>query len=278
MIRLSAFADEAFSALTDQLGLLRKLGLHWLEIRNVDGKNIAGISSAEARHIRTRLDDSGIGVSAVASPIGKCPVSDPLSVQLESLARVMETASELGTANIRIFSFYAPPEGKIDDYGEMVVERLGRMSEMALSGGMRLLHENEAGIYGHSAENCAELCSRLYSPSFVQVYDPGNFVWGEKIVNNVDTCWPLLERYVGHIHMKDWKLGSQDTGSLPGEGDGCVERLFKVLAASFYDGFVTLEPHMSSGGRFGGSTSPEQFRDALERVKYYLDSNCVAYE
>ena len=78
-------------------------------------------------------------------------------------------------------------------------------------------------------------------------------------MNNVEVCWPLMKPYVTHIHIKDWKLGSTDIGSLPGEGDGQIEQLIKELVTSGYSGFVTLEPHMSSGGQFGGETTPEQF-------------------
>ena len=38
-----------------------------------------------------------------------------------------------------------------------------------------------------------------------------------------------------------------------------------------YEGFVTLEPHMSSGGQFGGETKPEQLKAALENVKAFCN-------
>ena len=89
-------------------------------------------------------------------------------------------------------------------------------------------------------------------------------------MNNVEVCWPLMKPYVTHIHIKDWKLGSTDIGSLPGEGDGQIEQLIKELVTSSYSGFVTLEPHMSSGGQFGGETTPEQLKAALQNVKAFF--------
>jgi hypothetical protein len=38
--------------------------------------------------------------------------------------------------------------------------------------------------------------------------------------NNVEVCWPVMKPYVVHVHIKDWKLGAKDIGSMPGEGDG----------------------------------------------------------
>ena len=118
----------------------------------------------------------------------------------------------------------------------------------------------------------------LYSDNFKAAYDPANFVWGEKITDNIFTCWPILKQYVSHIHIKDWKLGSKDIGSIPGDGDGQIAELFKELADKGYDGFVTKEPHMSSGGQFGGQTTTDQFDAALSRVRSFCQDNGIIYE
>ena len=99
------------------------------------------------------------------------------------------------------------------------------------------------------------------------VYDPANFVWGEKITDNVETCWPVMKPYVVHVHIKDWKLGSKDIGSIPGEGDGQIKELLAELAEMNYDGCLTMEPHLQTGGQFGGSTGPELFSRAIAAVR-----------
>ncbi len=129
-----------------------------------------------------------------------------------------------------------------------------------------MVHENETDIYGHSAENCADLAKALNSPKFKLVYDPANFVWGQKIKNNVEVCWPLMKPYVVHIHIKDWKLGA-DTGSMPGEGDGQIKELLAELAEMKYEGCMTMEPHLKVGGQFGGSTGTELFSKAIAAVR-----------
>lgn len=278
MIRISAFADEVSPFFDEQIAYLRHAGVKWMEIRFVDGRNITTLSTAEAAEVKNRLDAAGIGVSAVASPIGKYPVDVPFKPHLELFRHTIRLAQVLGTKLIRVFSFYAPEGVCIDDYRDAVFDRLRRMAAELDGTGIRMAHENESRIFGHSAANCAALMSEVASKSMTLAYDPANFVWGESIADNMDRCWPLMKPYVEHVHIKDWKLGSQDIGSLPGDGDGQIERLVGELAAMRYDGFVTLEPHMSSGGRFGGQTSPEQFDAALERVRNYCRNYGLEYE
>lgn len=278
MIRLSAFADEVSPAFDQQIAYLRHAGVKWLEIRFVDGRNITTLSPAEAAAVKEQLDKAGIGVSAVASPIGKYPLDAPFEPHLELFRHTVRLAQRLGTRLIRVFSFYAPANGKIDDCREQVADRLRRMAAALEGTGIRMAHENESHIFGHSAPNCVALVRDVASPALTLAYDPANFVWGESITDNVESCWPLMQPYVGHVHIKDWKRGSKDLGSLPGDGDGQIGRLIGELARTHYDGFVTLEPHMSSGGQFGGRTSPEQFDAALERVRGYCRSCGLEYE
>lgn len=278
MIRFSAFADEVSPMLDDQIVYLKQAGIHWLEIRFVDGRNVTTLSVEEALEAKQKLDAAGIGVSAIASPLGKYPIDAPFEPHLELLRKSVELARLFETNFIRIFSFYAPKEGSIDACCNEVVSRLQQMIQEVRGTGIRLIHENEAKIYGHSAEQCVELAKHLFEQGLGLAYDPANFVWGEQIADNMQRCWPLMSPYVEHIHVKDWKLGSQDVGSLPGDGDGQIEELIAALAKQHYAGFVTLEPHMSSGGQFGGETSSEQFDAALARVQNFCRKYGLQYE
>jgi sugar phosphate isomerase/epimerase len=72
---------------------------------------------------------------------------------------------------------------------------------------------------------------------------------------------------VVHIHIKDWKLGAKEVGSMPGQGDGQIKELLAELAAMKYEGCMTMEPHLQAGGQFGGSTGPELFAQAIGAVR-----------
>lgn len=270
MINLSGFADEVYVNFEQQLDFFRSVGLNYVELRFIDGINVLDISKDKLLQVKQMLSDRGMEVSAIASPIGKYDIDKPFEPHFDKFKHAVDIASFLNTELVRVFSYYAPHGEDINRYRDAVMERMAAKAEYLKGSNVRMVHENESRIFGYSAENCADIARTVNSDRLSLAYDPANFVWGSDIVNNVEVCWPKMKPYVTHIHIKDWKLGSKDIGSLPGEGDGQIELLIKELAVSGYSGFVTLEPHMSSGGQFGGETTPEQLKSALHNVKTFF--------
>jgi sugar phosphate isomerase/epimerase len=176
---------------------------------------------------------------------------------------VVDIADKLQTSNIRIFSFYPGAYVSEESFFDQVISRLSKMVEYVQGSDIILMHENEKGIFGHNAENCALLARTMHSKNFRLAYDPGNFVWGEHICNNMDVCWSKMKSWVDHIHIKDWKMNHYDTGCLPGSGDAQIPELIEKLVETKYKGFVTMEPHMDEGGQFGGHTSMDHYRQAI---------------
>ncbi|MHC4370970.1 MAG: sugar phosphate isomerase/epimerase family protein, partial [Planctomycetota bacterium] len=216
---------------------------------------------------RTMIRDHGLKVSAIGSPIGKVRLDEPFEPHLDKFKHAVDLALFFETPYIRMFSYYAPEGKDINDYREQVMERMGAKVDVLAGADVTMVHENEAHIYGHTAQNCVDLVKTIDSPKLRLVYDPANFVWGEKMTNNMEVCWPVMKPYVVHIHIKDWKLGAADVGSIPGEGDGQIRELLTELAAINYDGCMTMEPHLQLGGQFGGTTGPELFSKAIAAVR-----------
>ncbi len=267
MVKFSAFADEVTDNFAGQVQFLVSHKVNFIEIRFVNQKNVMNLSPRELHDVKQMLDDHGIGVSAIGSPIGKIKIDQPFLEHLEKFKHAIELAEYYHARFIRIFSYY-PPEGKrIEDYREEVLQRMRTKVEFLKDTDIVLVHENETDIFGHSAANCADLAQSINSPKFRLAYDPANFVWGQKISNNVDVCWPMLKQFVVHIHIKDWKMGSEKVGSIPGEGDGQIKELLADLVQREYKGFLTMEPHLKAGGQFGGETGPELFSQALRATQ-----------
>ena len=86
-----------------------------------------------------------------------------------------------------------------------------------------------------------------------------------------------MEPFVVHIHSKDWKLGSTNVGSIPGEGNGQIRDLLKKLLGINYNGFLTIEPHLKTGGQFGGTTDPVLFKKAIEATRLLCDEIGLEY-
>jgi 3-dehydroshikimate dehydratase len=267
MARLSAFADEVTDDFRGQVEYLAGERVGYIEPRFVDKKNLMDLNRNELKEARQMILDYGLKVSAIGSPIGKVRLDEPWEAHLDRFKHAVELAVFFETPFIRMFSYYAPEGENIDDYREQVIERMAAKVEVLRDVDVTMVHENEANIYGHTAEHCVEMVEAVGSPKLRLVYDPANFVWGEKLTNNVEVCWPVMKPYVVHVHIKDWKLGAKDVGSVPGEGDGQIRELLAELAAEDYEGCLTMEPHLQTGGQFGGSTGPELFSKAIAAVR-----------
>jgi len=267
MAKLSAFADEVTEGFLDQVKYLESRRVHYIEPRFINKKNIMDLSKGELKDARTIIQDHGLKVSAIGSPIGKVKLDEPFEPHLDKFKHAVDLAVLFETPYIRMFSYYAPEGRNIDDYREQVMERMAAKVEVLADVDVTMVHENEAHIYGHTAENCVDLIETINSPKLRLVYDPANFVWGEKITNNIEVCWPVMKPYVVHIHIKDWKVGARDVGSIPGEGDGQIKELLAELAVMNYEGCLTMEPHLQLGGQFGGSTGPKLFTKAIDAVR-----------
>ena len=267
MAKLSAFADEVTEDFLSQVEYLAGERVGHIEPRFINKKNIMDLTKGELDEARTMIRDHGLKVSAIGSPIGKVKLDEPFAPHLDKFKHAVDLALFFETPFIRMFSYYAPEGKDINDYREQVLERMSAKVEVLADADVTMVHENEAHIYGHTAANCVDLIEAVDSPKLRLVYDPANFVWGEKMTDNVEVCWPVMKPYVVHIHIKDWKLDAADVGSIPGEGDGQIKELLTDLAAINYDGCMTMEPHLQLGGQFGGTTGPELFSRAIAAVR-----------
>ncbi len=245
-IILSAFADEADASLTLQIEALQRNKINNLEIRGVDGKNIVDLSDADFKETAKRLNDGGIDVWSMGSPIGKCDIHEEPSYELQRLKRICEGACILGCDNIRMFSFFKAGD---EDRCE-VIDRLGAFLEIASSYGITLCHENEKGIFGDTAERCKLLCDAF--PELRAVFDPANFV---QCGVNTLKAWELLSSHVKYLHAKD-AVGAKVVPC--GMGEGNVPYIFGEYIKSG-GGIITLEPHLAKfvglSALEGGETS-----------------------
>src|SRR5437016_4850313 len=108
MIRLSAFADEISADLDEQIAAIQSENIHFIDLRGVWNTNVLDLTDQQVSEIKQRLGAQGIGVSAIASPIGKIPIDAPFGEHLQLFERAIVLAQCFKTPFIRIFSFYPP--------------------------------------------------------------------------------------------------------------------------------------------------------------------------
>ncbi len=277
MVKFSAFADEVTDDFAGQVAFLAAQHVENIEIRSLSNKNIMDLNKEELMEAKKMLEANGISVSAIGSPIGKIKLDQPFEAHLDKFKHVVELADFFDAPYVRLFSYYAPDGKSIDDFRDEVLKRMSIEAGLMKGSDVVLVHENESHIYGHSAENCADIVRSVNSPNLKLVYDPANFVWGSDIINNMDQCWPVMAPYVVHVHIKDWKLGSINIGSIPGEGDGQIRALIKKLSEINYNGFLTIEPHLELGGQFGGRSGMPLFERAIKATREICDQVGLEY-
>lgn len=235
--KLSAFADEVSNDFAKQIKFLKDRNIPYLEIRNLDGKNVGDLTLAEAKEVRRRLDAEGLAVWSVGSRLGKISVTDDFATHLDEFMRTLDIADSLECNKIRMFSFYVPAGEDPDLYRDTVMERLDRFLERTRGRGIQLCHENEKGIYGDTFERCLDIAHTFADMRLV--FDPANFVQC-----GVDTvsAWNALKEYVTYVHIKD---AFYDGTVVPaGKGDGNI----KAIISDYKQrggGVLTLEPHLS---------------------------------
>lgn len=232
--QLSAFADEADSMLSGQISAMKENGISYLEIRGVDGENIADISVQKAKEIRRQLDDASLKVWSLGSPYGKIGIEDDFGSHLEKFKKSLEIADILGTKHIRLFSFYIPQEDTYDKYKDAVMQRLEQFIKAAKGSDVILCHENEKDIYGDIASRCLEIHKAF--PEIKAIFDPANFI---QCGQDTKEAWTLLAPYVEYMHIKD----ALADGSVVPAGKGIGN--LPYLLENYQGSVLTLEPHLS---------------------------------
>ena len=233
---LAAFADEAGSDVEVQIRALQENGVPCLEIRGVGDKNVTDLTVDEAKELKKRLDDAGISVWSIGSPLGKISVGDEFAPHLDTFKHTLELSRVLGAGNIRMFSFFCP-KGEAAYCRDIVFERLHQFCAAAQGSGITLCHENEKGIYGDTADRCLDILRNF--PAIKAVYDPANFLQcGEDTIR----AWELLEPYIAYMHVKDVR---EDGVVVPaGQGHGRIPELLERYE-KIGGQVLTLEPHLA---------------------------------
>ncbi|MBI0580235.1 sugar phosphate isomerase/epimerase [Neobacillus cucumis] len=240
---ISGFSDEISSDFDTQLEVVSNLGMHYLSLRGIDGKNIGEFTVEEIKeNVQPRLQKAGIGVSSIGSPIGKIFINDEVGFakQKDMLETLCKISNLLDCQYIRIFSFYIPKGEDPDIYRDDVIRKIKEYTVIAEKYNVILLHENEKDIYGDIARRCHEMITEVHSPYFKAIFDFANFV---QCGEDTQECYDLLKDEVVYIHIKD-AVTTDNQNVVCGTGEGKIPELLSQFIKAGYKGFLTLEPHL----------------------------------
>ena len=239
--KLCAFADEYSSVIDEQIEGMKKHGIGYIEIRNVDGTNIADITEEKAREVKKKFDNNGIRVWSIGSPIGKIDITGDVEAHLCKLRHVIKIAKILGCDKIRMFSFYYPENTDKHIYKDKIFEALGRMLDIADEAGIYLCHENEKDIYGDDIDGCLEL-REAFGDRLKYIFDPANFL--QVGCETYPDAWSKLGECIFYMHIKD-NDNKKEKIVPAGLGDGHIPEILKDINGKVSGDFIlTLEPHL----------------------------------
>ncbi|GIP32937.1 sugar phosphate isomerase/epimerase [Paenibacillus sp. J2TS4] len=254
--RLGVLTDEVSANLTEALDWIAEQKLVHVEIRMVDGTNVAALSNEQVARVKEEVEKRGLFVSAIASPLFKCaldpsrPVAsgdtfgqqeETVEAHFAKLDRAIEICKMLGTDKIRIFSFWR--ENDPQKYEQEIVEHLRKAAQIAGQAGIILLLENEPACNGGFASEVGRIAAQVASPNLKVLWDPGNEEYGGR--PSYPEGYEAVRSQLGHVHVKDAYITSEGESKCVPVGSGKVPFVdqFRALEKDGYDGLFTIETH-----------------------------------
>jgi sugar phosphate isomerase/epimerase len=275
--RLGILTDEVSDDFTEALEWCSKRGLKHVEIRSVNGTNVLDLPPAEVARVSGEIRRRGFSVSALATPLFKCAL-DPsrktvpgdlfgakeegLDAHFSRLPSAFQTAREMGTNRLRIFSFWREAEPR--KYLAEVSRHLQRAAEAAERAGLELLLENENACNGGYADEVAEIVERVESPALRVLWDPGNETYGGRVA--FPDGYARVMDLVAHVHLKDAVVEGGKPRCVPiGSGRTDVRGQIQALERNGYGGVYTIETRYTPEGGTPLQGTELTFR-GLERI------------
>ena len=253
--RLSGFGDKVDADPRVQVAVLQALGASHIDVRSAWDTNVVQMSDEQLSELAALFSGKKMGVSAIASPIGKVDIGLPIEHEVQRLRRAIAAAQTLSATYIRIFSFYYPGRDA-DEVRDDVITRMRALARTAEEAGVILLHENEKEIFGDIPSRVLDIIETVNSPALRACWDAANFV--QVGIKPFDEAYSILRPHLEYLHVKDALLA--DASVVPaGEGDGQMQQTIDALRDSGYTGFVSLEPHLTGAFGLGGFSGPSAF-------------------
>jgi len=284
MIQLTGIGDEAGSPLTAQIKATKTLGWRHIEMRNVQmpgfpAGNVHDIPEEAFDQLAGTLEAEGVRVCGFGSTIGNWAsrITDDFSLTLERVERAIPRMRRLGARLVRVMSYAVERDADGNDLpDQMAGERFRRLRELKArfdNAGIIMIHENCMNYGGMSISRALETLENV--PGLRWVFDTGNPVFNPDRDNppHMQDPWAFyhaVKPAILHVHVKDGHYNGTKKDcdyTLPGEGEGQVQRILADLTGSGYDGFISIEPHTAvvfhdtgdTGGMDPEKKAQEQF-------------------
>ncbi|MDR0271607.1 sugar phosphate isomerase/epimerase family protein [Paenibacillus sp.] len=255
--RLGVITDEISQDVEDAIRIAKQYGLHGLELRSVDGKQLHRISERRLEEIAAMILDAGLSVCALSTPVFKCNVKNKEEVAAHHgmLRRYAELAQRLDTRLLRGFSFWS--DGDFGAAFPAIAEELQRTVPVLEEYDLVFALEPDPSVFATNGAKVRALVQAVASPRVLALYDPGNHLWDPDGELPFPDGYEALRGHICHIHLKDAIREHNRTEAVAiGTGQVGYEQLLARLIQDGYAGWLVVETHY----RLQSTLSEEQLK------------------
>ena len=253
-----SFSQQFRSGRMTQLDCVAKpkeMGFAAIEITDIVGETLDQ-QKEYAKKIREEADRVGIEINAYTIGANLYqPTPEAQAAEVERLKGQVDVAAILGAKVMRHDVCYSLGKtGNSRSFGLMlptIAEGARQVTAYAETLGIKTCTENP-GYIAQDSYRVEQLLNAVAHDNYGLLVDIGNFLCAaEDPAMAVSRVAP----YVVHVHLKDMLYRSAPTGSctamtrggnyfcgtVVGEGDVPVKKCLKIIKATGYDGFISLE-------------------------------------
>lgn len=254
--KLGIITDEITEDLAKALDFIVEYKLHGCELREMWGRNIMNLGAVDLRRARDLIQDHGLAVSDIGSPVFKWNLPamparaekrDTFNADFtekdadELLHKSFEIAATFGARKVRIFSYWRVAEP--DKAYPYVRDRLARAAELAGRNGILLVLENEHECNIGTGREAGKLLAEIDSPHLKLNWDPANAAMlGERPYPD---GYEAVRVRFAHMHVKDVRKAPDGKLVWAPVGGGFIDwrGQFKALQHDAYNDTISLETH-----------------------------------
>jgi sugar phosphate isomerase/epimerase len=257
-IPIAAITDEFSPTLAAAIPMMKEIGMSAAELRVVDGKNIMDLSADELKRTKDVLDEAGLPVISIASPVLKCVLPNAPALdsrfqhdvfaskhtfadQPRLTEHAVEIAKFFGARIVRVFSYWRTVEP--ERCHDAIVEALSRLGELGACEDILFGLENEHACNVGTASETARILKAVPHAHVAIVWDPANaLVAGEDPYPGGYGVLP--KERIAHVHAKDCHMeGEKPIWGPLGTRRVAWKGQIAALLADGYKGYVSLETH-----------------------------------
>ncbi len=257
-IPIAAITDEFSPSLAEAIPVMKEIGMTAAELRVVDGKNILDLTDDELERAKDQLDEAGLPVISIASPLLKCVVPNGPDLDrrfehdvfaskhtFEDQPRLTEQAFRVakffGARIVRVFSYWRTVKPEL--CADAVVQALSQLGKLGEREDVIIGLENEHACNVGTAAETMRILDFIPNPNVMVVWDPANAMAAGEI------AFPggysvLAKNRVVHVHAKDLHMeGEKPVWGPLGTRKVPWKEQIAALLEDGYKGYISLETH-----------------------------------